>query len=84
MAESLLPGTDAIQKGVLEIGGYRDGWLVRGKTLDNVPHQRIFKKHEGDAAFAYFLKKVTELRAECAQAKLDGRFKDEKGSDAKD
>lgn len=74
MAESLLPGTDAIQKGVLEIGGYRDGWLVRGKTLDGVPHQRQFKKHDGDAAFAYFLRKVTELRAECEKGKLAGRF----------
>lgn len=80
MAESLLPGTDAIQKGVLEIDLYRSGWLVRGKTLQGVPHQRQFKKYDLDAAFAYFLKKVTELRAECAQAKLAGRFKDESES----
>lgn len=76
MAESLLPGTDAIQKGVLEIGGYRDGWLVRGKTLDNVPHQKQFKKYDLDAAFAYFLRKVTELRAELEKAKLERRLEE--------
>lgn len=74
MAESLLPGTDAIPRGMLEIEPYRGGWLVRGKTLANVPHQRQFKKYDLDAAFAYFQKKVAELRAECEQGKIEGRF----------
>lgn len=76
MAESLLPGADAIQKGVLEIDLYRSGWLVRGKTLQGVPHQRQFKKYDLDAAFAYFLRKVTELRAELEKAKLERRLEE--------
>jgi hypothetical protein len=40
--ESLLPGTDAIPRGTLEIARYRSGWLIRIRNLRGAVWQEKF------------------------------------------
>jgi hypothetical protein len=58
--ESLLPGTDAITRGTVEIQPYRDKWLVRYKRLDGHTFQKQCDLIE---AFEIFLRYVEELRS---------------------
>jgi hypothetical protein len=60
--EALLPGTDAIPAGAIEISEYRGRWLVRQKRLDGSARRLIF--HTVDEAFPQFLEWVDELRSE--------------------
>ena len=54
-AESLLPGTDALPCGTLEMGEYRSGWLVRLRSLDGGVKRQKFTHGQTDQAFALFL-----------------------------
>lgn len=72
--EALLPGTDAIPSGVIELMEYRGRWLVRQRRLDGSVRRELFRT--ASDAFEVFLRWVEELRIELAKLKpeKDGRF----------
>jgi hypothetical protein len=63
MAESLLPGTDAIKRNTLEWDTYHGKYLVRYKDENNIVRRvHTADWNEADKAFEKFL---NEMRANC-------------------
>jgi hypothetical protein len=64
--ELLLPGTDAIARGTLEMSPYRGRWLVRYKNLSGYVAQRQFERTA--EARMFFDECLEKLRAEVRSA----------------
>ena len=61
-SEALLPGTDAIPRGSVEMIPYKRGWLVRYRTPEGYSIQQTFKRpEETEAAHQTFLEYMVRL-----------------------
>lgn len=72
--EALLPDTEAIESGTLEMIPYRGKWLVRYKTLAGDTYKQVFPakssivlEKDRDEAFDQFCKWREQLRADAAK-----------------